>query len=93
LSFLQKILLRAKRISGGETNIPETAFVSFLNDIVFANHIERTLPHSFSVARSTLLYIIPQAAIPAKAGIQFRNIGFRVKPGTPCGAGQARNDK
>ena len=29
----------------------------------------------------TLLYIISQAVIPVKAGIQFRNTGFRVKPG------------
>ena len=28
-----------------------------------------------------LLYIISQTVIPAKAGIQFRNTGFRVKPG------------
>ena len=28
-----------------------------------------------------LLYIILGAVIPAKAGIQFRNTGFRVKPG------------
>jgi len=31
--------------------------------------------------RLTLLYITYQAVIPAKAGIQFRNPGFRVKPG------------
>jgi hypothetical protein len=29
----------------------------------------------------TLLYINSEAVIPAKAGIQPRNIGFRVKPG------------
>jgi len=34
-----------------------------------------------SVVRLTLLYIISKAVIPAKAGIQFRNTGFRVKPG------------
>jgi len=34
-----------------------------------------------SVVRLTLLYITYQAVIPAKAGIQFRNPGFRVKPG------------
>ena len=34
-----------------------------------------------SVVRLTLLYISYQAVIPAKAGIQFRNPGFRVKPG------------
>ena len=34
-----------------------------------------------SVVRPTLLYISPEAVIPAKAGIQFRNTGFRVKPG------------
>ena len=33
------------------------------------------------VARPTLLYVISQAVIPAKAGIQLRNTGFRVKPG------------
>jgi hypothetical protein len=34
-----------------------------------------------SVVRLTFLYIISEAVIPAKAGIQFRNAGFRVKPG------------
>ena len=34
-----------------------------------------------TVVRLTLLYIISEAVIPAKAGIQFRNTGFRVKPG------------
>ena len=34
-----------------------------------------------NVVRPTLLYISPEAVIPAKAGIQFRNTGFRVKPG------------
>jgi hypothetical protein len=29
----------------------------------------------------TLLYINSEAVIPAKAGIQPRNTGFRVKPG------------
>ncbi len=29
----------------------------------------------------TLLYINSEAVIPAKAGIQIRNTGFRVKPG------------
>jgi hypothetical protein len=29
----------------------------------------------------TLLYINSQTVIPAKAGIQLRNTGFRVKPG------------
>jgi len=29
----------------------------------------------------TLLYINSEAVIPAKAGIQLRNTGFRVKPG------------
>ena len=33
------------------------------------------------VVRPTHLYIIARAVIPAKAGIQFRNTGFRVKPG------------
>jgi hypothetical protein len=31
--------------------------------------------------RPRLLYISYEAVIPAKAGIQFRNPGFRVKPG------------
>jgi hypothetical protein len=31
--------------------------------------------------RPTLLYISSKAVIPAKAGIQLRNTGFRVKPG------------
>jgi hypothetical protein len=31
--------------------------------------------------RPTLLYIISEVVIPAKAGIQFKNTGFRVKPG------------
>ncbi len=34
-----------------------------------------------SVVRPTLLYISSEAVIPAKAGIQFKNTGFRVKPG------------
>ena len=34
-----------------------------------------------SVARPTLLYMSSEAVIPAKAGIQFKNTGFRVKPG------------
>ena len=33
------------------------------------------------VVRPTLLYTIPRALIPPKAGIQSRNTGFRVKPG------------
>jgi len=33
------------------------------------------------VVRPTLLYIGSDAVILAKAGIQFRNTGFRVKPG------------
>ncbi len=36
---------------------------------------------SVSGVRQTLLYIIYKAVIPAKAGIQLRNTGFRVKPG------------
>jgi hypothetical protein len=31
--------------------------------------------------RLTLLYINSEAVIPAKAGIQLKNTGFRVKPG------------
>jgi hypothetical protein len=31
--------------------------------------------------RPTLLYISSEAVIPAKAGIQFKNTGFQVKPG------------
>jgi hypothetical protein len=31
--------------------------------------------------RLTLLYISSEAVIPAKAGIQIENTGFRVKPG------------
>ncbi len=34
-----------------------------------------------SVVNLTLLYTDSEAVIPAKAGIQFRNTGFRVKPG------------
>ena len=34
-----------------------------------------------SVVRPTLLYMSSEAVIPAKAGIQFKNTGFRVKPG------------
>jgi hypothetical protein len=34
-----------------------------------------------SVVSLTLLYITSEAVIPAKAGIQFINAGFRVKPG------------
>jgi len=33
------------------------------------------------IARLTLLYINFEGVIPAKAGIQLRNTGFRVKPG------------
>ena len=33
------------------------------------------------VVRPTLLYINSKAVIPAKAGIQPINTGFRVKPG------------
>jgi hypothetical protein len=36
---------------------------------------------SASVVNLTLLYITSEAVIPAKAGIQFINTGFRVKPG------------
>ncbi len=36
---------------------------------------------SASVVRLTLLYISSEAVIPAKAGIQIENTGFRVKPG------------
>jgi len=32
------------------------------------------------VVRLTLLYVISEAVIPVKAGIEFRNNGFRVKP-------------
>jgi hypothetical protein len=38
-------------------------------------------PKTTSVVRPTLLYINSEAVIPAKAGIQLRNTGFRVKPG------------
>jgi len=31
--------------------------------------------------RPTLLYMIPEAVIPAKAGIQIEKNGFRVRPG------------
>jgi hypothetical protein len=31
--------------------------------------------------RLTLLYVNSEGVIPAKAGIQFINTGFRVKPG------------
>ena len=34
-----------------------------------------------SVVRPRLLYISSEAVIPAKAGTQLRNTGFRVKPG------------
>jgi hypothetical protein len=34
-----------------------------------------------SVVHPTLLYISSEAVIPAKAGIQPGNTGFRVKPG------------
>ncbi|MDO9351096.1 MAG: hypothetical protein Q7U55_07655, partial [Deltaproteobacteria bacterium] len=34
-----------------------------------------------SVVRLTLPYINFEGVIPAKAGIQVRNTGFRVKPG------------
>ena len=34
-----------------------------------------------SVVSLTILYINSEAVIPAKAGIQFINAGFRVKPG------------
>ena len=34
-----------------------------------------------SAVRPTLLYISSEAVIPAKAGIQIENTGFRVKPG------------
>ncbi len=35
--------------------------------------------------RPILLYIISQAVIPAKAGIQIENTGFRIKSGmTKC---------
>jgi len=34
-----------------------------------------------NLVRPTLIYIGCEAVIPAKAGIQFRNTGFRVKPG------------
>ena len=35
----------------------------------------------YSVVRPALLYVRSEAVIPAKAGIQVRNTGFRVKPG------------
>jgi len=34
-----------------------------------------------SIVRPTLLYINSETVKPAKAGIQFANTGFRVKPG------------
>jgi hypothetical protein len=34
-----------------------------------------------SVVHPTLLYINSETVIPAKAGIQIANTGFRVKPG------------
>ena len=34
-----------------------------------------------SAVRPTLLYINSETVIPAKAGIQFANTGFRAKPG------------
>jgi hypothetical protein len=34
-----------------------------------------------SVVNLTLLYITSEVVIPAKAGIQLRKTGFRVKPG------------
>jgi hypothetical protein len=34
-----------------------------------------------SLVNLTLLYITSEAVIPAKAGIQLINTGFRVKPG------------
>ena len=34
-----------------------------------------------NVVRPTLLYINSEAVIPAEAGIQHRNTGFRVRPG------------
>jgi len=33
------------------------------------------------VVNLTLLYVNSEAVIPAKAGIQIENAGFRVKPG------------
>jgi len=41
----------------------------------------RLTPVSTSVVRPTLLYINSGTVIPAKAGIQLANTGFRVKPG------------
>ena len=41
----------------------------------------RPFPPFSSVVRPTLLYISSEAVIPAKAGIQIENTGFRVKPG------------
>jgi hypothetical protein len=41
---------------------------------------EGAMPHA-TVVNLTLLYINLDAVIPAKAGIQPRDTGFRVKPG------------
>jgi hypothetical protein len=40
-----------------------------------------TLKNTTRIVCPTLLYISCKAVIPAKAGIQLRNTGFRVKPG------------
>ncbi len=40
-----------------------------------------TPPPCASVVRPTLLYINFEGVIPAKAGIQLKKTGFRVKPG------------
>jgi hypothetical protein len=41
---------------------------------------EGRLPED-SLVRLTLLYIGSEVVIPAKAGIQIENTGFRLKPG------------
>jgi hypothetical protein len=39
------------------------------------------IPSFATAVRPTLHYTNSEAVIPAKAGIQLRNTGFRVKPG------------
>jgi hypothetical protein len=42
--------------------------------------------------RTTLLYMSSEVVIPAKAGIQIENTGFRVKPGMTIKVTPVRKD-
>ena len=56
-------------------------FPSWFDGLTTNGPVKEFMTHYTSVVRPTLLYINSEAVIPAKAGIQLRKIGFRVKPG------------